>query len=316
MNEEIINNKKNFVNYLKDLINYSQKNEELKNMFNLDELNNDLLYHFYKDKEGNKIKKTFYNQFQLKRFPELKKIFNHFTEYLGPTIEHINKIIKIINDTEDNSNIKTMISLKKSRLLLKKKETEKFSFYNADNISLENNEKPNSRYSTHLAKSRSVVDFGMGTTSSQKDTSFSELEFMGGGKMDEDDMVDNEIEKKEKKIIRKKVNSQEENIVNRLYSPFLEKTYYLKKLHTNMKGIKSMTTYDCKANHVLKKRNGEVDIITHQMMIYNNPLINSNKLANPTYNSLVQLAINNQNLHKKEKRFRSTFNRRSKHIKK
>ena len=316
MNEEIINNKKNFVNYLKDLINYSQKNEELKNMFNLDELNNDLLYHFYKDKEGNKIKKTFYNQFQLKRFPELKKIFNHFTEYLQPTIDHINKIIKIINDTEDNSNIKTMISLKKSRLLLKKKETEKFNFYNADNISIENNEKPNSRYSTHLVKSRSVVDFGMGTTSSQKDTSFSELEFMGGGKMDEDDMVDNEIEKKEKKIVRKKVNSQEENIVNRLYSPFLEKTYYLKKLHTNMKGIKSMTTYDCKANHVLKKRNGEVDIITHQMMIYNNPLINSNKLANPTYNSLVQLAINNQNLHKKEKRFRSTFNRRSKHIQK
>ena len=316
MNEEVINNKKNFVNYLKDLINYSQKDEELKNIFNLDELNNDLLYHFYKDKEGNKIKKTFYNQFQLKRFPELKKIFNHFTEYVKPTIGHINKIIKIIKDTEDNSNIRTMISIKKNRLLLKRKETEKFNFYNADNISLESKEKPNSRYGSNLAKSRSVIDFGMGTTSSQKDTSFSELEFMGGGKMDEDDLVDNEIEKKEKKIIRKKANSQEENIVNRLYSPFLQKTYYLKKLHTNMKGIKSMTTYDCKANHVLKKRNGEVDIITHQMMIYNNPLINSNKLANPTYNSLVQLAINNQNLHKKDKRFRSTFNRKSKHIQK
>ena len=33
-----------------------------------------------------------------------------------------------------------------------------------------------------------------------------------------------------------------------------------------MKGIKSMTTYNCKANHNLKKRTGEVDIITHQIM--------------------------------------------------
>ena len=314
MDEEVINNKKNFVSYLKDLINYSQKDEELKNIFNLDELNNDLLYHFYKDKEGNKIKNTFYNQFQLKRFPELKKIYNHFTEYIEPTIEHINKIIKIINDTENDSNIKTMISLKKSRLLFKRKETGKFNFYNENNILLDNNEKSNSRYGSHLAKSRSVIGFGNGTTSSQKDTSFSELEFMGGGKVDEDDVLDNEIEKKEKKIVRKKVNSKEENIVNKLYSPFLEKTYYLRQLNTNMKGIKSMTTYDCKANHTLRKRNGELDIITHQMLIYNNPLINPNKLANPTYNSLVQLAISNKNLHKKDKRFRSTFNLRSKDI--
>lgn len=316
MDEEVINNKKNFVNYLKDLINFSQKDEELKKIFNLDELNNDLLYHFYKDKEGNKIKKTFYNQFQLKRFPELKKIFNHFTEYIEPTIEHINKIINIIKDTENNSNIKTMISLKKNRLLLKRKETGKLNFYNADNISSDNNEKTNLRYGSQLTKSRTAIGFGIGTTSSQKDTSFSELEFMGGGKIDEDDLADNEIEKKEKKIIRKKVNSQEENIVNKLYSPFLEKTYYLRQLNNNMKGIKSMTTYDCKASHTLRKRNGEVDIITHQMMIYNNPLINPNKLANPTYNSLVQLAISNQNLHKKDKRYRSTFNLKSKDIQK
>ena len=316
MDEEVINNKKNFVNYLKDLINYSQKDKELKNIFNLDELNNDLLYNFYKDKEGNKIKKTFYNQFQLKRFPELKKIFNHFTEYIEPTIRHIKEIIKIINDTENNSNIQTMISLKKSRLLLKRKETGKFNFYNAASTPLNNNEESNLRYGSYLMKSRTAIDFGISARSSQKDTPFSELEFMSGGKIDEDDMADNEIEKKEKIIIRKKVNSKEENIVNKLYSPFLEKTYYLRQLNTNMKGIKSMTTYDCKANHTLRKRNGEVDIITHQMMIYNNPLINPNKLANPTYNSLVQLAISNRNLHKKDKRFRSTFNLKSKEIEK
>ena len=108
----------------------------------------------------------------------------------------------------------------------------------------------------------------------------------------------------------------EENIVDKLYSPFLKKTSYLRKLNTNMKGIKSMTTYNCKANHTLRKRNGEIDIITHQMMIYNNPLINPNKLANPTYNSLVKLAMNTKNFNKKEKRFRSTFTPKYKDIKK
>ena len=130
---------------------------------------------------------------------------------------------------------------------------------------------------------------------------------MGGGKIDEDDILDNQVEKKEKKVVRKRVNSIEENIVNKLYSPFLEKTYYLRKLNKNMKGIKSMTTYNCKANHTLKKITGEVDITTHQMLVYNNPLINPNKLANSTYNSLVKLAINTQKMNKNEKRFKSSF---------
>ena len=122
-----------------------------------------------------------------------------------------------------------------------------------ENIPSEDNEKINLRYISKLQNSNKVFK-GFGTGSSQKDTSFSELEFMGGGKIDEDDILDNQVEKKEKKIVRKKVNSIEENIVNKLYSPFLEKTGYLRKLNKNMKGIKSMTTYNCKANHTLKKK--------------------------------------------------------------
>ena len=174
-----------------------------------------------------------------------------------------------------------------------------------ENIPNEMNEKLNLRYTSSMQNSRIFQGFGSGL--SQKETSFSELEFMGGGKIDEDDILDNQVEKKEKKIVRKRVNSIEENIVNKLYSPFLEKTWYLRKLNKNMKGIKSMTSYNCKANHTLRKRTGEVDIITHQMMIYNNPLINPNKLANPTYNSLVSLAISAQNRFKKDKRYKSTF---------
>ena len=59
---------------------------------------------------------------------------------------------------------------------------------------------------------------------SRKDTSYSELEFMSGGRIDQDDILDNQVEKKQKKIVKNRANSIEENIVNKLYSPFLEKT--------------------------------------------------------------------------------------------
>ena len=315
MEEDIPNNKKCLVNYIKDLINYSQKNEKLKEIFDLEELNNDLLYNFYKDPEGKKIKSTFYNQFQLKRFPKLKDIFNHFTIFIEPTIENIKNIIKIINDTEKNSNLKSIINIRNIKFQ-KKRDTSRINALSSkniiknindyqENISNEDKNKINLRYISRLQKNRIFQGFDSGV--SQKDTSYSELEFMGGGKIDEDDILDNQVEKKEKKIVRKKVNSIEENIVNKLYSPFLEKTSYLRKLNKNMKGIKSMTTYNCKANHTLRKRNGEVDVITHQMLIYNNPIINPDKLADPTYNSLVKLAISSQNVHKSEKRFKSTF---------
>ena len=326
MEESISNDKKDFVNYIKELINYIEKDEELTKLFNLDELNNDLLYHFYKDEEGKKIKKTFYNQFQLKRFPKLKDIFNHFTIYLGPTINNINNIINIINEiAEGNNNMDNIMNIRNNIFQKKSlKEASKLSILSSknvnknlseeqENIPSEDNEKINLRYISKLQNSNKVFK-GIGTGSSQKDTSFSELEFMSGGKIDEDDILDNQVEKKEKKIVRKKVNSIEENIVNKLYSPFLEKTGYLRKLNKNMKGIKSMTTYNCKANHTLKKKNGEVDVVTHQMLIYNNPLINPNKLAKPTYNSLVKLAISTQNMYKNDKRFKSTFTPKYKEI--
>ena len=109
--------------------------------------------------------------------------------------------------------------------------------------------------------------------------------------------------KKAKKIKKKKFSTIEENIVNKLYSPFLKKTSYLRKLNQNMKGIKSMTTLNCQVNHTLRKRKGEVDILTHQMYIYNNPLVNPDKLANQTYNSLVGLAVTKYNKYKYDKNF-------------
>ena len=321
MEKNIPIDKKTLVNYIKDLIEFTENNEELNRMFDKEELNNDLLYHFYRDPEGKKIKTAFYNQFELKRFPKLKDTFNHFTIYIDQTIYHIKEIMRIINEANENNNLNILINIKNTKFPKKSKEFSKINVINLNNKNRmkdtsncqdstnEDYEKSNTRYISRISKSR--IFQGFGTAMSQKDTSYSELEFMSGGRIDEDDILDNQVEKKQKKIVKKRANSIEENIVNKLYSPFLEKTHYLRKLNKNMKGIKSMTTYNCKANHNLKKRTGEVDIITHQMMIYNNPLINPNKLANPTYNSLVKLAMSTQNLHKKERRFRSVFTPKS-----
>ena len=64
-----------------------------------------------------------------------------------------------------------------------------------------------------------------------------------------------------------------------------------------------MTTLNSQLNHTLRKRKGEVDNLTHQMFIYSNPLINPNKLANQTYNSLAEIAIRNQNQYKYDKNY-------------
>ena len=316
MEESIPNDNKSLVNYIIDLFKYSQKDQKLKEIFDLEEINNDLLYLFYKDPDRKKIKSSFYKQFQLKRFPELKEIFNHFTIFIEPTIENIQQIIKIINDTEKNSGLIKIINIKSNKFL------KKFNFLSSKNISKninihqdsfsnENIDNINLRYISKLEKNKQDFDSG----SSHKDTFYSELEFMGHGKIDEDDILDNEVEKKEKKIFRRKVNSFEENIVKKLYSPFLQKTSYLRKLNKNMKGIKSMTSYNCKANHTLIKRNREIDIISNQMLIYNNPLINPDRLVDPTYNSLVKLAISSRNEKKRDIRFNSTFTPREKYKK-
>jgi hypothetical protein len=171
----------------------------------------------------------------------------------------------------------------------------------------DSNDKINLRYNSPLHKKKIFEGMGPATAMSDKDTSYSELEFMSGGKVDEDDILDNEVDKKQKKIIRRKVNSIEENIVKKLYSPMLDKTHYLRQLNKNIKGIKSMTSNNCAVYHTLRKRTKQVDILTNQMLIYNNPRINPNKLVNSTYNSLVNLAISTQNYLRNEKKLKNAF---------
>ena len=109
----------------------------------------------------------------------------------------------------------------------------------------------------------------------------------------------------------RKINSIDKNIINKLYTPFLQKTKYLRKLNPNIPEIKKMTSNCSKAYHNIKKMIGEVDTIFYQMKIYNNPHINMNKLSNNTYNFLNKLIYDNteKNVKKRAKsnRFRINF---------
>ena len=297
-------NKYDLINYIKNLINYSQKEEDLKKMFDINELNTDLLYNFYKDLETEKIKSIFYKQFKLKNFPQLEEEFNYFVSISEDSIKQIEKLKEIINNIENNEALNMIMSHKGLKLKRKIREMTKYILINATNTNKSQNQKEVGKINNlrYARKSRIFNGF-KSSLSTQKDSSFSELEFMSNGKIDEDDIPDNYTKKRPKKIRIKRANSIEENIVNKLYSPFLKKTSYLRKLNKNMKGIKSMTTLNCQTNHTLKKKKGEVDILTHQMYIYNNPLINPDKLANQTYNSLVGLTVSKYNKYKYDKNF-------------
>jgi len=307
MENNNIKDRNNLVNYIKNLIDYSQNEEELKNMFDINELNADLLYNFYKDLETKKIRSIFYKQFKLKNFPQLETEFNYFSLNSENSLNRIKNLIKIVNDLEKSEHLNFILNQKASKNKRKMREMTKL---NALSSTANKNILPqtskdlgkidNLRY---LQKNRVFNGFRTISLSTQKDTSYSELEFMTGGKIDEDDIPDNYTKKKSKKIKKKKFSTIEENIVNKLYSPFLKKTSYLRKLNQNMKGIKSMTTLNCQVNHTLRKRKGEVDILTHHMYIYNNPLVNPDKLANQTYNSLVGLAVTKYNKYKYDKNF-------------
>ena len=306
MSHKNINDRYNLLNYIENLINYAQTQEELKQIFDINELNTDLLHKFYKDLQTKKIRSLFYKQFKIKKFPQLETEFNHFATISEDTIKHVKNIANIIEEIEKNDKINVLLSHRASKVKKRRDLTKLNSFGTTVNKTIlpqnlkDSGKIDNLRYGQ---KNRVFNGFKTISLSSQKDTSYSELEFMEGGNIDEDDIPDNYTKKKVKIVKKRKFNSIEENIVNKLYSPFLKKTSYLRKLNKNMKGIKSMTTLNCQVNHTIRKRKSEVDILTHQMYIYNNPLVNPDKLANQTYNSLVGLAVRKHNKYRYDKNF-------------
>ena len=116
---------------------------------------------------------------------------------------------------------------------------------------------------------------------------------------------------KEKKIKIKKVSSIGKTITNRLYRPFLEKTFYIRKLNRNMNDIKAQTLKFSWTIFAISKKKNEEKIISNQMMIYNNPNLKANNLSSYLYNDLNSLIINTKKINevkRKEKRINSSLN--------
>ena len=98
-------------------------------------------------------------------------------------------------------------------------------------------------------------------------------------------------------------------IADRLYKPFIEKTYFIRKLKQNMNEIKDETLKFSKTLFAISKKKKEEKIISDQMLIYNNPNLNVNDLSSNIYNDLNSLII-------KTKRIQSKSNIKRKMLKK
>ena len=123
MNQKNLNDKNNLLNYIKNLINFVQTDDELKNIFDIDKLNTDLLYNFYKDVDTQRIKTSFYKQFKLKRFPILDSEFNHFTTISNDLTAQIKKISKIVSDLEQNEKLNKLYLIDLKLYLYQHKKT-------------------------------------------------------------------------------------------------------------------------------------------------------------------------------------------------
>jgi hypothetical protein len=101
---------------------------------------------------------------------------------------------------------------------------------------------------------------------------------------------------------QKKESLNGSKIVNKLYnSVATEKRNYFRTLNENVGSIIKNTKKSVKENFKLTKKQGEIDKLSSEMILYNNPSkrqinleLNINKLSNNTYNSFVKYIIHNQ----------------------
>ena len=288
---DISNDYKQIIQYIKNLIQYSTNTPNIKKSIDLDEINNNLYNKFYisEDTDNNKhIDKLFTKRFLSKKAPNFNNIYNHFTSLLEPSISNIKLIYELINNDSNQTFVENIIKNKNE--INNNKLYNKKLFYSINNSDILNNgdiinngENPNNNII--IKNQKKYKRFNSSEFDSNK---FNELS------VDEEDFdsIDTQSTKKKVFTSKKKITSIDEKITNKLYNPFLEKTAYLRKLNSNIPNINQMTSNNSKNNYEIKKIINDVDNISNQMKIYNNPSLDPNKLCDKTYNSLVKLMLN------------------------
>lgn len=279
--------------YIKSLIHYIEDKPENEFKLDIKDVKTNLLNRFYKEGENQnqKIDKLFVRRFLSKKSPNFNNIFNNFTLLLNPTIDNIKSIYNLINN---ESNKKYLDDSVKNKVDISQKISSTKKIYqpltNSENISKNETADNEIRF-------KSINKYRRLSSSKSEINKNEELCY------DEEDIDSSDTQSTKKKIIkiRKKVKSIDEKVIKQLYTPFLEKTVYLRKLNPNILGIKQMTSNSSKHNFEIKKMINDVDKISYQMKVYNNPFLDPNKLSDNTYNSIVRLMLNYNNNKNKNK---------------
>ena len=228
--------------YIQKLINYCDNNKNIKNKLKYNNIN---ISFFEKNKKV--INKSIQNK-------EIS--FNYFLNFSSKAIENIKSIVDFLKKYENNLNLFDELTKNKSSKILNNKIEDFSSFKRRKSIkSLKNSDK------NVFQKKFKNNDINIDEYSSIKSDEYEK----------EESSYDTEITQKEKKIKIKKVSSIGKTITNRLYRPFLEKTFYVRKLNRNMNDIKAQTLKFSRTIFAISKKKNEEKIISNQMMIYNNP---------------------------------------------
>ena len=270
--------------YINDLNHFAEKDKNVKENLDLVDVNKNLIDKFYKNGDNpnnKKVDKIFVRRFLSKKTPNFNNLYNHFTKLLDTTVINIKSLYELIND-ESNKKYVDNICKNKAEIIQKASSSKKIfqPIINSENTSknenIDNEIKDKKIKYRRLSSSKSEIN-------KNEELCFDE---------EDADSFDTQSTKKKVIKIRKKVKSIDEKVINKLYTPFLEKTVYLRKLNPNIPGIKQQTSSSSKTNFEIKKMINDVDTISHQMKIYNNPILDPNRLNNDTYNSLVKLMLN------------------------
>ena len=282
-----------FLDYIHELYNYVLNNENIKEKFDMDYIYKTLINPFYKDKNEKDINIDFYNQFQSKKINKEYEILYNFS-FLNETIENIKIISDLIKDIKklkltpkrlSEVSIANIISPRSSSgNILQKSPLKKNSLFN--NFL---NSSKKTKYSHYMKK------FNFKNLSQ-------DIKDLNSKRSLEEEQSDNDTEttQPEIRIKPKNINNSiDAKIIKNLYDPFLNKTFYARDLNSNLKKIKLMSSYNSKNVFSLKKREKEINELSNQIVIYNNPLLNVNNLSNPTYNYIIGFLFSNNKKNKK-----------------
>ena len=303
-NINIESNSSSFIDYLKKLIEYNKNKSKEK--LDEDNLNKNLLNIFYNQedigkKDKNEINELAFNQFiSSSTISNQYDIFYHFYTLSEQTIDIIKSILIFIKNNQEfikKYEKKTLSSAGSSKSILANE--------NSLIASIISNAKAKLMASTMNAKKFHVIN-KQSINEKEKEDDFDYVWVE-----DKDTSLESKSIKNEDKIFKKKFNHIENNIMNHLYKPSFDKTTYLRKLNLEMKNIKNLTFNNSKYNFFMVQKKNEIDLMSKQMLIYNNPRIHPNELSDPMYNNINNMMIQKRKFVSKfGKRLKSTMMKR------